>query len=174
MSKHKQIIVTGPHRSGTTIVTHMIAHDTGKVALDEVVFNHRDIKLIPEILAKEPSCVLQAPQALPWSPILTDIDRAIVYVRRDHAEIEASVLTSRVPKGNLIKRPWFSPDQAFDLWLRVEPLLDHPYVIDYDSIKLHPLYVPKEKRNRKWTHKSIDVKDKKRKRRTDYSKLNRS
>ncbi|OBX35665.1 hypothetical protein A8U91_04739 [Halomonas elongata] len=37
------IIVTGAHRSGTTIAAEMIAADTGKPCIREEAFEHRDI-----------------------------------------------------------------------------------------------------------------------------------
>lgn len=166
---YSHILVTGPQRSGTTIITHMIAHDTKKVAIDEVAFGHREVRLIPGILEEEESCVLQAPQALPWIPILTHMNMAVVYVLRDLEDIEKSILRSRTPKRRTIKRPWFTAEQARDLWLKMKPLIDHPFEVEYKAIKDHSLYVPKGKRKQGWTHKSISTTDKTRKSRVDYS-----
>lgn len=169
LQQHKYIIVTGPQRSGTTIVTHMIAHDTKKVALDERNFNHRDIKLIPGILQNENSCVLQAPQALSWAPILTNYYTAFVYVKRDHKDIKKSLVNSRVPRGRRISQPWFTASQAIGLWLRIKELLDYPYELEYSLIEKHSLFVPVNQRNNGWTHKSISLNNKNRKLRVDYS-----
>lgn len=169
LTGYKYVLVTGPQRSGTTIVAHMIGYDTGKVVLDEVNFHHRYVRQIPELLAKERSCVLQCPQALPWMPVLTRDDMMIVLVRRDVEEIERSLQKSVSPKGKKVSLPWFSPQQAYDLWDRIRPLLLHSYEVSYGSIVEHYLYISPGKRKRGWTHKSIDA-NKHRYDRFDYGK----
>lgn len=164
----KYILVTGPQRSGTTIVSHIIGHDTKKVVLDEVNYQHKNIRAIPGLLAQEKSCVLQCPQALPWMPTLTRKDMAIVMVYRDIKEINESVQKSKTPKGKSISLPWFSPEQAYDLWEKIKTLLCFPGEVLYDSIKDHPLYIPKSQRNKGWTHKSIDQ-NKRRYNRKEYN-----
>jgi hypothetical protein len=165
--KYRYIIVVGPQRSGTTIIAHMIGCDTGKVVLDEVNIRHSHIRDIPAVLRCEKSCVLQAPHATPWIPIFTDDDTAIVFCKRDVREIERSLVRSRTPRGTPVSQPFFSPQQAWDLWNRVLPMIDHPYEVYYEDIKIHPMYIPEKERN--WTHKSID-KTNKRYIRIDYGK----
>lgn len=168
LAKHPYILVTGPQRSGTTIAAHMIGYDIRELVLDEVNFHHRNIREIPDLLACEGPCVLQCPQALPWMPILTRKDIAVVFMRRPIGDIENSLKHSKTPKGKPVSLPWFSPEQAYLLWSKIKPLLHNPYEVNYESLKEHPLYISPKKRKKGWAHKSIDC-TKQRYVRADYT-----
>lgn len=130
----RRVIVTGPHRSGTTIAAEMIAADTGKRCVREEAFRFRDIAAAEAITEG----VLQGPYLLPWSPILAVEGTAVVYVRRDGAEIDASVARLR-ERG--ISTPLFHWRQAWRLWRQIEPLVPAAWTIEYDSLREHPLWV---------------------------------
>ena len=148
---HHAIVVTGPHRSGTTIAAEMIAHDTGKRCIHEEAFDYRNIIEAERIIAR--GGVIQGPYLLPWAPVLK---AHIVYMQRDEGDIEASVRRLR-ERG--ISTPFFSAEQAWKLWAHMEmsqhdygPLIPSAGVIFYANLKQHPLWVPAEER-RGWHHR---------------------
>lgn len=134
------VIVTGPHRSGTTIAAEMIAADTGKRCVREEEFRWRNIIKAAEIRRG----VIQGPYLLPWTPVLADDETMVVYVRRDGAAIDASVRRLRVSK------PHFHWRQAWELWRRIAPLLPHTETIEYEALREHRLWVEDR---RGWTHR---------------------
>jgi hypothetical protein len=144
MAGHRAIVVTGPHRSGTTIAAEMIAHDTGKWCVREEAFNYRNIIEAERVVYE--GGVIQGPYLLPWAPIL---DAHIVYVHRDHDAIAASVRRLR-ERG--ISTPLFSAPQALALWRQWWGQLNSADVVLYDALRRHPLWVEPEKRKR-WGHR---------------------
>lgn len=143
MKGYGNILVTGPHRSGTTIAAEMIAHDTGMALVREEAFNFRNIKLAQRMMLERPGAVYQGPYLLPWAPILPCY---VVYVYRPHREIEASLARCRA-RG--VSMPHFDAAQAAELWDYIEPHVTGE-VIDYYSLAAHPLF----RQNRKgWHHR---------------------
>lgn len=135
----QRVIVTGPHRSGTTIAAEMISRDTGLPCIREEAFDRRNI-----IEAARLNGVIQGPYLLPWLPIFSGDDTAIVYMKRDGAAIDDSVARLTVSK------PFFHWSQGWELWQRIFPLLKNASVIEYETLRDHPLWVE----NRKgWGHR---------------------
>lgn len=165
LSKFKNIIVTGAHRSGTTFIANAIAYDTGKTFFDESEIYHNKVRFIPDLLDREEGIVLQAPYALPWLPVLNRIDTAFVFCKRSVNDIRKSVHTSITKKGKIISLPAFSPEQAFNIWLYVKHFVDNPFEVKYEDMIQHPLYVAQDKR-KNWHHKQIDSSGKRYNRRT--------
>jgi hypothetical protein len=155
MAEFPRIIVTGPHRSGTTFIAHAIGYDTGKTVLDERNIGHSKVRHIPEVMEGRTECVLQAPYALPWAPILSDDDTAVVFCRRNPKDVERSIERSMTARGKSISVPGFSVEQAEALWWRVRPLVVHPLEVDYDRVVSHPLFVLPGGR-KGWHHKQVD------------------
>ena len=140
LTAFQRIIVTGPHRSGTTIAAEMIAHDTGKPCIREEAFDYRDIKLAASIT----DGVIQGPYLLPWLPILSSPRTAIVYMKRFGADIDASVARLKVSK------PFYHWSQGWALWHQIAPLLNNAQVVEYDALRRHPLWVDDR---RGWHHR---------------------
>jgi len=134
LSSFRRVIVTGPHRSGTTIAAEMIAADTGKPCIREESFAFRDIIRAAAI----DSGVIQGPYLLPWLPVLAGPHTAIVYMLRDGAEIDASV--QRLREAG-ISTPLYSWQQGRALWAAMAPLLPHAQVVRYERLAQHPLWV---------------------------------
>lgn len=155
LKKYSYVIVTGPHRSGTTIISHMIAYDTGKEFLDEININHIYVRKIPELFESKKNIVLQAPYALSWTPVLSNFETAVVLVKRSIYDIEKSALRSKNRQGRSVSKPTFSPEQAYELWSYIKKLIHNPFEIQYEGIKSHPLWMSREER-RGWHHKQVD------------------
>lgn len=158
LKKYPYIIVTGPHRSGTTIVGHMIAYDTGKEFLDEININHVYVRKIPKIFETKKNIILQAPYALPWSPVISNSETAIVLVKRNIHNIKKSVQFSKNKRGKKISSPAFAPEQAYKLWDCVKLYIHNPFEVQYEDIKAHPLWIDENERrkSKNWHHKQID------------------
>lgn len=134
--EYRTIIVTGPHRSGTTIATEMIAHDTGKRCFREEAFANRDI-VEAEAIVRDHGGVIQGPYLLPWVPMLAEYPRTlIVYMRRSADEIEAS---NRRLRQRGVSRPFFGKDQADRLWMQIRRHVEFRELY-YDQLHNHPLW----------------------------------
>lgn len=172
LKKYRYVIVTGPHRSGTTILAHMIANDTNKTFLDEANIYHSYVRYVPQLLREEDDIILQAPYILPWSPVITRQDLLFVLCVRDVNEIRVSIMNSKIKSGKKISMPRFSPEQAYWLWKQIKPLLHNTMEVHYKSLSQHPFWIDKERRqSSSWHHKQIDITGK-RLTKVDYSQKN--
>jgi hypothetical protein len=155
LKEFKRILVTGPHRSGTTIAMRMIAADLGYRPVDEEEFKWRFIRLIPDVWL--PGTVLQAPNAFPWLPVLTGGDDAVIVMRRPLADIAASVSRQKSPKGLEVTAPVYAAEQGYALWDQVKNLEPWQrfkwFEVEYEALAAHPLWVPKDEREN-WHHKT--------------------
>lgn len=127
---YPSVVVTGPHRSGTTICAEMIGQDTGLTVYREEAFSNRDITKAEPLV--ESGGVFQGPYLLPWAPIFRDT--MIVYVDRPHDEIAASLGRLRV------SAPHFDAAQALRLWSRIQEQCEHAMTVQYHDLKAHPLW----------------------------------
>lgn len=140
LGRYKRVIVTGPHRSGTTIAAEMIANDTGLDCHKEEEFDCHNITEARQITTG----VIQGPYLLPWLPLFDDGHTAFVYMSRKPKDVIASVNRLTVSK------PYFSVFEAVPMWDHLEPLLSHSYVVDYAGLAAHPMYVHHRKG---WHHR---------------------
>lgn len=134
LAGYRSIIVTGPHRSGTTICAEMIGHDTGLTVYREESFGFRNIIEAEPLIRM--GGVFQGPYLLPWLPILTDAQTLVVYMDRDRESVAASI---RGLKARGVSLPYFSQCQARRLWGEMSGLFES-LVVDYESLRGHPLW----------------------------------
>jgi len=153
--KYQNIVVVGPHRSGTTFTAHAIAHDLNRVAVDEKVFKHSNMSILSDLLSAGKNYIIQAPQALPWLQILLNPGDLAVYVERDHEAIAESYRRSKTQKRRKIPPAPFTPYQAFAMWCRTFINLPASDMIHYEDLVSHPLFIPKKDR-RPWHYKQVD------------------
>ena len=163
--KHDQIVVTGPHRSGTTIVMEMIAHDLGHEDYREekvwhwetleahVVTNHRENR----------NSVYQVPLLSSFCHRLPEYV-AVVFVIRKEKDILASQKRinwgdekNKVNEKNEIEKyseftlnipkEWSAARVKYKVWNDYQKKnIKHAYEVNYDSLNKHSLWIPKEKR----------------------------
>lgn len=145
LAVYRSVIVTGPHRSGTTICTEMVGHDTGLTVHREEEFKFRNIVQAEKLIRQ--GGVFQGPYLLPWIPILADKETFVIYMHRTADEVDASV---RKLQKRGISTPFFNRDQARRLWGRINKLCPHGTMIAYQSLKRHPLWVDKREG---WGHR---------------------
>lgn len=153
LAKHRKILVTGPHRSGTTFAATAIAHDTGHGLIREELSRFRYDALRYWLVDAHMPLVCQAPYAAEICHTFSDV--LVVWMVRDIEDIKASqsrmvmedgtpVNWGRIAYGQLrayheqageiaeIKyRNWPGQRAQIANWLEV----------DYESLRDHPLWV---------------------------------
>lgn len=142
LGRYRNILVTGPHRAGTTICAKMIAADTRKRFVIE-----RDIatprfagdtepdlnsKTVQKWLEDNPDTVLQGATCFRWLAELQRDTLLTVFVERSTQHIHASQMAYR---GRIIDDPEDKRRQ-FDM-MRIA----HRLVVHYDDLRDHPLFV---------------------------------
>jgi len=167
LKKHDQIVVTGPHRAGTTIATTMIADELGyKCVLEEEVtlfctfkskLNNNHINGI--------KAVYQVPLLASQCHMLDDY-AAVVFMDRSVTDILAS--EKRINWGSpgvgnepreMVKyfRDIENPDKEWEtmpiatvkyiVWNEIQKKnIKFPYELEYNTLAEHKLWVPKEER----------------------------
>ena len=164
LKRFARIIVTGPHRSGTTVATEMIAADTGFEAVREEAFDFYDEARL-RLLMRRRQVVVQCPALFDLMPALSDPETAIVLMRRPLVELAASRGRMFAP-GNGIQ---LSPEEQnteqlarlgesdgdaaalkYERWAswRAGGAIHHPVEVDYSDLADHPMWVSPEKRRR--------------------------
>lgn len=159
---YKRIIVTGPHRSGTTIAAEMIAADTGLEAVREEAFNFYREDMLQGLLARE-GIVVQCPALFDRMPDFSDPDTAIVMMRRPLEELAESRERMFVPgsterfsaedqnRAQLARLGASDGDAAalkyaaWTTWVQ-SGRIHHPIEVDYAALKQHPMWVTPEQR----------------------------
>lgn len=156
---HKVILVTGPHRSGTTIAARMIAADTGHdfVVEDEIGFSRHQL-LDLHIQADAGPMVVQCPFFCNNIHMLSDIteidweDTCVVMMHRYVKDIIASEEKAKhvdFPKLNLQQKvqigaeysPLHVSDHKYENWERWRGHIRHTFDVGYESLRDHPLWV---------------------------------
>ncbi|MCW2309731.1 hypothetical protein [Rhodobium gokarnense] len=145
LARFPRIIVTGPHRSGTTICARMIAADTGKVFVME-----RDLATPrfegdtePDLsadtvvawLGESRDVVLQGATCFRWLAGLYSAlkpDLAVVYVVRNTEDVLRSQMAYR---GRRLDDPTEKLRQFQDL------CLPNSFLVDYEALSSHPMFV---------------------------------
>lgn len=138
LSDYRTVIVTGPHRSGTTIAAAMIAADTSKACYREESFAIRDITKAEKLIRSNPG-VYQGPYLLPWVPHLSRLPSvAVVYMDRSAEDVE---LSNQRLRNRKISAPHFSKSQADALWGLIQPVTQNAITVNYSDLEGHPLFV---------------------------------
>ena len=157
LSSYRIVLVSGPHRSGTTIITRMIAHDTGARYCTEEAFGHDNRDGWLELIADPERKVIQCPSMCAHleEPGQAD-DVAAVMVWRTFDDILASqAVIGWTPEGQYADR--YQAELALYGSLK-QPLarvkysewedgqsqnITHPFDVHYESLTEHPLWLPK-------------------------------
>lgn len=156
LAQHRKILVTGPHRSGTTICARMIAQDTGHdlVIEDEFGFS-KPRQLYAFLRAEYGPQVLQAPficheiHDLEYLYGIDLDDCLIVMMRRELADIiesEQRAPVNFVHVGNGQRRLYNAVDQRhqaeikYEVWELQRERIPHWLEVEYESLAEHPLW----------------------------------
>lgn len=136
-----RILVTGLMRSGTTICSEMIAHDTGHRAVREEILE----ATCPAMLLRP--VVLQAPVLLRQALELRAKQWFIVVMVRDFEECFAStakMLENMLPSDKIpnLRENLLKDKQFLDMFIDSDMA---PMVVRYENLKSHPLWVEDRK-----------------------------
>jgi len=150
---HDRIVVTGPQRSGTTIVGQIIANDTGHRYVDELFYGIYSVSEWRRVLEGH-RVVVQCPHMLKVIIDSPPPDAFVVLVRRSMHEIHASerrIGWEATMQGNSKELAPFSLSQGdsaqikYDYW--DTHAKDFPYLeVGYDTISSHPMFVDSDQR----------------------------
>lgn len=153
LGKFRTIVVTGPHRSGTSIAARIIAHDTGFRLVTESEFGHKNIELFLGFLTDK--TVIHAPALFHIVPML---EVKTIFVYRPLVEILESQERcfrrdgSRIPfeREEDWQREHLEAFGAFDCCTakRKHQLAEQWGLdrINYHDLSSHSLWVSEEKR----------------------------
>ena len=154
LAQFRNIVVSGPQRSGTRFAAKCIAHDTDKTYIDEKDIAFHDFRLLEYYLNKG-NCVIQCPGLCHMLHYITDQTTLVILMVRDIDEIMMS--QNRINWGTesrlqelykygcsegviaRIKYAFWNVHQK-------QILGDRGRTIDYDFLKQHPLFVEKRTR----------------------------
>lgn len=150
---HPRIVVTGPHRSGTTIASKMISLDTGHRYVDEGDYQSN----LPftrnsfwrEVLLLQSGVVVQSPSMI--KDLIDDPppDIFVVLMRRNIDDIHASAdriglqLEHEATRFGVTERDLAAA--KYDYWDSHAKRFSFQE-LDYSSLRGHPLYISKERR----------------------------
>jgi hypothetical protein len=150
IARHARIVVSGPHRSGTTICAEMIAHDTGHRVVREEEFGFSDWKRFLQVLVAD-RIVVQAP-FFAHAVHYQDLSHCfIVFMRRDPQACARSQSRMRtaagVPTGLGVHqyrmRAYHGAtcvDAVYESWTEQRTRCAH-LEVDFDSLCGHPLWI---------------------------------
>ena len=151
----KRILVTGAHRSGTTFASLVLGSDLNILTYNEENIDGGNTRLLNRFQQWHKQYVLQAP-GLSLNCHDFDFD-AIVFMRRNYGDtarsmaiLNNSVITNEY---NRIKSRYNEyseynlPEAKYRIFTEVQmPLIKKPYILDYESLEGHPLWISEERR----------------------------
>jgi len=133
LRKYKNIIVSGCHRSGTTICAQMIASDLMIRFVDETEFNFFNTDKFYALLNENEKKVIQAPSMFEETMKINDKDTIIVYMNRDINDIlKSKERLDITDKENCLDK--------------LKVISKIPIVINYEDLSGHDLWLDKETR----------------------------
>lgn len=159
LKRHKVILVTGPHRSGTTIAARMIAADTGHdfVIEDEIGFS-KPALLDLHVQADAGPMVVQCPffcnniQMLGLDTAIDWDETCVVMMHRYVKDIIASEEKAKrvnfdalgqkqKRQMNVVDSPLHVSDHKYANWEIQRKHIKHTLDVGYESLRAHPLWV---------------------------------
>jgi hypothetical protein len=163
LKAYDKILVTGPQRSGTRIAAKMIAYDTGYEFVDEEHFGVHSETLFRGMVAGRSEVIIQCPGLSHAIHRYSYDDTLIIMMIRDVEDIVKSEKRIKWARGywdELLKlgidyndlrrarREGVRPSELkYELWeTKQRDMVENYLELEYESLKDHPLWIPKEKR----------------------------
>lgn len=154
LARFKQIFVTGPQRSGTTIAAKMIAADTGFRYVDEDEFLRDRIDMLSPLLADDTPSVIHCPALCRFVHELADDASAVVLMRRDIAAIVASQRrinwrAERIELRRYGLQTGVIAEVKYRFWESAQrDRVSNAFELDYECLAGHPLWVDPSRRRK--------------------------
>lgn len=165
LAPFSKIIVTGPQRSGTTVAAAMIAHDLDYYFYPEEQIRVWDLWRVDRLFGRTSDFVLQAPAICRYAHRFTAPDIAIVLMKRAIEDIVASEQRVAWTGQERELRQYglqegVIAEVKYKYWYeRQRALIDNPFEVEYESLRGHPMWVPRGEREhfepRQYGHEAI-------------------
>jgi hypothetical protein len=159
---HSKILVTGPQRSGTRILTKMISYDLGYGYIDEVVIGMLSFQQIAIFLKSCERVVVQCPVLCRYIHSFSDDSIAMVMSYRKIFDIIKSQerISWGGEKEELEKYGLNSgiiSEVKYYCWEKYQKdKIRHSYDIKYEELSNHPLWVESDQRmNFRWNQTEV-------------------
>jgi len=168
LKEFNKIVVVGPGRSGTRILSKIIAEETGHLYVDEGWFSSSDEVRFWKIFTSSKKMVVQAPNMLFIAHQLGQReDWAIILSRRDVKDIESSMKNLVNLGVNLVYfKNWYYqslnkywktegslPELVYDFWDKKQKFeIKNVFEVKFDDLKNHKLFISKEDRCKNFVH----------------------
>jgi len=158
-----KFLVTGPQRSGTRIMAKMISYDNNIRYVSEQEIKIRNIEKVERFLKQEERLVIQCPGLCHRIHEFSREDTLIVMMIRNVEDIIRS--QKRIKWGKFEKKEleYYGKTKGviskvkYEQWEKQKEQIINWIEIDYDSLKDHPLFIPKEERkNFRWNQTERD------------------
>lgn len=154
------VLVTGPHRSGTTICAEMIAHDAGHAVYREESFGPDNVDAWLALIRRTCWAVIQCPSMCGHLSKVYGLNVAVVLMRRDMVDILRSQAKINFRAGGPLESRYIGElanygidklgrnlaEVKYEAWEQQRARLRHPFEVSYESLAAHPLWIPKERR----------------------------
>lgn len=162
LKKFKNIVVSGPQRSGTRIAAKILAEETDKTYIDEKRIHYHALRLL-NIHLNIGNVVIQCPGLCHLLHYILRKDTLIIVIRRDINEIIASEQRCWDDSYRDIELYKYGCTKGiistikYDFWEDVQkPILGKmAREIDYQFLEKHPLFI-KNRKNFKWDQTEND------------------
>lgn len=137
LNGHFGVIVTGPHRSGTTITGRMIAHDLGRDYTVEAKIRDGDGRFSKSgvfnwIKSQSIPWVLHGATCWRWISQIQNPEIAIVFVVRHPIDVVAS----QHRLGGVLDDPVAKQAE----WHQIKTRLVNHYTVRHEDLSTHPLW----------------------------------
>jgi hypothetical protein len=168
-SKFKQyskIVVSGPQRSGTNLISEIFSEELGYPVVDEEEFHFHFEKDFVETLANKSKVVVQAPGMCHILHKLTEPNTCVVFCLRDPLEIMQSQYNLEWRGEAFERKKYTRPEYSYlpiglakyiEWFFHQRNELKIPYEeVYYDSFKSHRLWTDKEDREKPTEWAAVD------------------
>jgi hypothetical protein len=168
-SKFKQyskIVVSGPQRSGTNLISEIFSEELGYPIVDEEEFHFHFEKDFVETLTNKSKVVVQAPGMCHILHKLTEPNTCVVFCLRDPLEIMQSQYNLEWRGEALERKKYTRPEYSYlpiglakyiEWFFHQRNELKIPYEeVYYDSFKNHRLWTDKENREKPTEWAAVD------------------
>lgn len=152
LAKFETILVTGPQRAGTRICAQMIAYDTGHDYVDEEDINMDSLYQLCNFMQERRRMVVQCPTLCRYVHLFSGDTIAVVLMRRSVADIIASQKRIKwswewLELGRYDRRDGVIAEIKYQFWdTNQRQQIKHAFEVDYESLALHPLWLPQSAR----------------------------
>jgi hypothetical protein len=156
--QYSKIVVSGPQRSGTNLVSKVLCEELGYTFIDEEEFGFHFEKDFMEILKNKNKIIMQAPGMSHILHKLTESSACIVFCLRDPSEIMQSQHNLNWTGESFERQKYTRPEYDYlpiglvkyiEWFFHQRSELKIPYKeIYYNSFKNHKLWINKENRKK--------------------------